>query len=316
MKKSFILLLLASFIGAQVNAQVIHIKTEEENVLSLAEAVSGYQFTPKRIYGFEWIKDHGKYSYSNNSRGLMVADLSGKEEEVLNIVELNSKLGTDFFYFANLKWRNENEFIINQGQTIATYNLKNTSGKVITLLDDAENITFNNQLEYVAYTKGNNLFISSVDVFKEHAITDYEDKNIVSGQSIARSEMGITQGIFWSPSGESIAFYQKDETRVADYPLLNIIPTPGKLMSIKYPMAGQDSERAKIGIFSIKSGETNYIDAKNGEDYYLTNLAWTPDDQFILLAEVARSQKHIWMQKYAASGRSEERRVGKESTSR
>ena len=71
------------------------------------------------------------------------------------------------------------------------------------------------------------------------AVTNNSDPNIVSGQSIARSEFGITNGLFWSKNGSYLAFYQKDETNVHNYPLLNNSETPGSLMSIKYPMAGQ-----------------------------------------------------------------------------
>ena len=43
-----------------------------------------------------------------------------------------------------------------------------------------------------------------------------------------------------------VAFYEKDETDVHDYPLLNINQTPGSLKSVKYPMAGQPSEYGKV----------------------------------------------------------------------
>lgn len=304
MKKNLVILLLVSLFTLTTNAQVHQVKTEGDD-LTLAEAVVGqyFQFRPNSLFGFEWIPNQNKYSYLKDFQTLMMGDISGKEEVLLHISEINSALGTEFFYFANLKWRNENAFLLNQGNTIVIYDIKNKTGKIIKLPKDAENVTFNDQLEQVAYTKENNLYISSVDTFEEKAITEFTDKNIVSGQSIARSEMGIDGGIFWSPSGQSIAFYQKDETLVADYPLLDINPTPGELKSIKYPMAGQDSERAKLGVYSIEKGTTNYISTRNGTDYYLTNVAWTPDDQFVLLAEVARSQKHIWMQKYQASGK-------------
>ncbi len=85
------------------------------------------------------------------------------------------------------------------------------------------------------------------------AITKNTDKNIVSGQSIARNEFGIEKGLFWSDKGNFLAFYQKDETEVADYPLLDVTTTPGSLISIKYPMAGQKSEKPRVGIYNCKT---------------------------------------------------------------
>jgi dipeptidyl-peptidase-4 len=52
----------------------------------------------------------------------------------------------------------------------------------------------------------------------------------------------------------------------------------------------------------LNDKKTNFIVAEHGEENYLTNVCWTPDEKYILLAEVARSQKQIWVQKYRANG--------------
>lgn len=51
--------------------------------------------------------------------------------------------------------------------------------------------------------------------------------------------------MFWSNDENMLAFYQKDESEVADYPLLDIESTPGELVNLKYPMAGYKSENLK-----------------------------------------------------------------------
>jgi len=76
-------------------------------------------------------------------------------------------------------------------------------------------------------------------------VTNELNEAIVSGQFFARNEFGIKEGIFWSPKAAYLAYYQKDQSEVADYPLLDITETPGKLQSIKYPMIGQKSENLK-----------------------------------------------------------------------
>ena len=60
---------------------------------------------------------------------------------------------------------------------------------------------------------------------------------------------------------------------MADYPLLDINETPGKLESIKYPMIGQKSEKPKVGIYNLATGKTVFIAPRNNSDDYLTNLA-------------------------------------------
>jgi dipeptidyl-peptidase-4 len=65
-------------------------------------------------------------------------------------------------------------------------------------------------------------------------------------------------------------------------------------------MAGQTSEKPRIGIFHLATKKTVYIQPRGASDDYFTNLAWTPDEQFILVAEVNRDQNHMWLNLYDA----------------
>jgi dipeptidyl-peptidase-4 len=152
----------------------------------------------------------------------------------------------------------------------------------------------------LAFTLDNNLYIATANDPKK-AITRNTDKNIVSGQAIHRYEFGISKGTFWSPNGNYLAFYQKDETNVTDYPLVDVTTYPASLNNIKYPMAGQKSEMAKIGIFDIKTSKTIYLNIDTKDEHYLTNLSWTPDEKHVLVAEVNRGQNHFTYNMYDAN---------------
>ncbi len=125
--------------------------------------------------------------------------------------------------------------------------------------------------------------------------------SIVRGQSIARNEFGIYKGTFWSPKGSYLAFYQKNESEVADYPLLDISITPGTLRSIKYPMAGQKSEYAQVGIFNPKNNRITYLRVSGEREQYLTNLAWDPNEKYVYVVIVNRAQNHIKFNQYNVS---------------
>ena len=93
-----------------------------------------------------------------------------------------------------------------------------------------------------AYTKGQSLYINDGN---EVCVAESENNQITYGQSVSRNEFGINGGIFWSPSGEKLAFYRKDESRVTDFPLLDINTRTGTLMSIKYPMVRRERFRLR-----------------------------------------------------------------------
>lgn len=272
--------------------------------LSLEDAVMEQyrRFYPKSLPMFSWVPNTDCYTYLDSYTKLMKASVGNSAaNELLNIKEFNEKLNANMTWFSGLEWKDENEFWINDGQSFFSYNVVHEKGKLLHNLDkNSENAIFHNTTESVAFTKDNNVYIN-IELGLEIIVTDNEDKNIVSGQAIARSEFGITNGLFWSPDGGYLAYYQKDETNVHDYPLLDNSTTPGTLKSIKYPMAGQSSEKAKVGIYNIKNRSTSFIKPRQGEENYLTNLSWTKDNKYLFVAEVNRDQNHMWLNVYEAS---------------
>ena len=150
-----------------------------------------------------------------------------------------------------------------------------------------------------AYTKGQSLYINDGS---EICVAESENNQITYGQSVSRNEFGINSGIFWSPSGDKLAFYRKDESRVTDFPLLDINTRTGTLMSIKYPMNGMESEEIKLGIYDLASKSTVWCDVNDfGYDRYLCDISWSPDDKYVLIQVLDRTQKHMRLNMYRAS---------------
>ena len=274
----------------------------QQKELTLKDAVMGQYrlFGPDRIYGFQWIPSTDTYSYfSKNYQTLYKSSIkSTKEQEWFTLQTVNAIMGSELTSFFGLEWKNTTEFFINDGTKFYLFNTASATGKLIHGLDEtSENALFHKASGNIAFTKENNVYLNTLEGLKL-IVTDNSDKNVVSGAAIARSEFGITGGLFWSPNGQHLAFYQKDETKVHNYPLVDINKTPGELMPIKYPMAGQLSENPRIGIFHIATKQTVFISPKGAKDDYLTNFTFTPDNNFILIAEVNRDQNHMWLNVY------------------
>ena len=135
----------------------------------------------------------------------------------------------------------------------------------------------------------------------EIVITDFTDKNIVSGQSVSRNEFGISGGLFPSPNNSLLAFYQKDESHVTTFPLLDITSRTGSLVEIKYPMNGMASERVKVGVYNTDKRKSVYLNVTDfDEERYLTNLSWSPDSKTIYVQVLNRAQKEMHLNAYCA----------------
>ncbi|NUY82648.1 DPP IV N-terminal domain-containing protein [Flavobacterium sp. MAH-1] len=291
-----ITLALSLFVAVSASAQTQTL-TLEQGVLQQFR-----QFRADGMLGFQWIPNTSNYVFfGEGGRKLMTASQANQTaSELVTLADLNKATGADFKGFFGIVFKNSDAFILASGTKYYEYNFKTKSGKMLAEIPaEAENATWNEDHNGIAFTEANNLYFWKDGAKK--AVTSESNKGIVSGASIARNEFGINGGIFWSPKGNLLAFYQKDETEVADYPLLDINETPGKLVNIKYPMIGQKSEKPKVGIYNIASGKSVFISPKGASDDYLTNLSWTPDEKFVLVAEVNRAQNNMHLNLYDAN---------------
>ena len=136
---------------------------------------------------------------------------------------------------------------------------------------------------------------------KIHNVTNFTDKNIICGQSVSRNEFGISGGLFPSPDNTLLAFYQKDESKVTTFPLLDITSRTGSLVEIKYPMNGMASERVSVGVYDVATQKVVYLAVTDfDEERYLTNLSWSPDSKTIYVQVLNRAQKEMHLNAYCA----------------
>ena len=185
-------------------------------------------------------------------------------------------------------WVNDNEYRFMDGRSIATARID-------------ENLeTPQAPQGWTAFSVGNSLYIT--DTKDTVAVAVSNDREIVYGQSVSRNEFGINRGVFWAPSGRKLAFYRKDESRVTDFPLLNILTRTGELQLLKYPMNGMDSEIVSLGIYDLDKGSTVYLNVPEfTPERFLTNISWSPDDKSVYVQVLDRTQHHMKLNQYCAA---------------
>jgi dipeptidyl-peptidase-4 len=260
-------------------------------------------FRADKLLGFQWIPNTNKYVYYTDgaSKIMLASTTDSKAKELITLSEINAALGTKLKSFSGLEWIDANTILISEENKYYSYSVTSKSGKIIQVTPDtAENQTFDSNKQNLAFTEKNNLYFFNKNKEKI-AVTTETNQGIVSGQAIARNEFGIKNGIFWSPKSSYLAFYQKDQSEVADYPLLDITETPGKLINLKYPMIGQKSEKPKVGIYNLSTNKRVFISPKSGvSDDYLTNISWSSDEKYVLIAELNRAQNDMNLNVYDA----------------
>jgi len=277
--------------------------------LSLEMSVLGYNqaektgFRPQNLMSAQWIPGTKTYSYLLQRMAGVVVVANGVNDTI-TLAEVSEAAGLKMRYIPFVEWTNSNSFIFSNKNSYYTYHVKEKKSELLLeYKEGAENRDLHAASKQCAITIKQNLYIATAEE-KMGVVTHFSNKEFVAGKAIARFEFGISKGTFWSSDGEKLAFYQKDESNVHDYPLLDMTKTPGELKTVKYPMAGQKSELAKAGVYNTKSKKITYLETNHGDlgkEHYLTNLSWDPTNQFIFLAEVNRDQNHMKLNKYDAS---------------
>lgn len=292
-----IILLFSFFLALTSQAQLKKI-TLEDAVMQQNRA-----FRADKLSGFQWIPNTNKYVFYTDmfTKMMSASTTDAKATELVSLTDINTALQTKLKNFMGVEWLDATTLLVSEKGNYFIYNLATKSGQLFKQFpENAENKTFDKTKQNVAYTAKNNLFVLN-SKNETIMVASRTNEAIVSGQFIARSEFGISNGIFWSPKSSYLAFYQKDQTEVADYPLLDITETPGKLINIKYPMIGQKSEKPKVGIYNMATGNTIFIAPRGNSDDYLTNLSWSSDEKYVLIAELNRAQNDMNLNVYDAN---------------
>ena len=280
-----------------------------QNKLTLEQAVAEQNttFSPKKIPHLQWVKGANSYSYKKNIKGqdwiMMVNAETGGEVEVIGFNGLNQIINTTAYIglqeLPEITWVDPYNFYFYHIRGYWHYDIqKRTLERLVGHANNGASNEFHFGTKQIAYTLDNNVFFATAEEAKND-ITNY-GTDTVCGQAIHRFEFGISKGIFWAPKGSAIAFYEKDESFVSTYSIKNYELAPASDGTFKYPMAGQNSERARVGIHHTAKGETVYLENVGEPDHYYTNLAWGPEDKYVYVAELNRDQDKMDLNKYDA----------------
>ncbi len=290
-----------AFAGAALVALSAQAQKKQYTIAEATNGISG-ALAPKGLKQVSWEPGTNKMYQVANDAWFSTHFPDGKVDTVLRLKELNEATGGKMKGIPSIKWIDKGYIYYQTGNDLKK-GTKTAGGFMwenwTSLPEKAANTVIDKSLN-VAYTIENNLYIIKKDK-QTVQLTDDKNKDIINGGStVHRNEFGIEGGIFFSPNGNKLAYYHMDQTMVADYPVVNWLKTPAVNENVKYPMAGGTSHQVQLRVYSLSTGKTVTIQTTGPKDQYLTNISWSPDEQYVFIAVVNRDQDHIWLNQYNA----------------
>lgn len=251
---------------------------------------------PKTLKQLQWIPGTTSFCWVENET-LIRSDLQNRQiDSLFKATDLPGNLKR----MPILKLIENDCVMYRKGEEITVLGYKSMSvQRTFKLAENSENIDYSPDYNSLAYTVGDDLFLNVGNYVSQ--VNQNDSPGIKFGQSVHRNEFGISKGTFWSNTGKYLAFYRLDESMVTRYPLVSLESKPAESKPIAYPMAGQTSHHVKVGVYKVDSGNTIYLQTGEPADQYLTNVVWSPDDKFILVAIVNRDQNEMKLNQYNAA---------------
>jgi dipeptidyl-peptidase-4 len=273
--------------------------------LSMSDAILKGRgaLAPANLKQLQWIPGTEQFTHVYNNKIVRVNAPDLKTDSLNVLPDINA--GLKKFNSKNLEvlpmfnWVDARQFWFSNGKEVYTWSQEGGLDQKNTYPADAENADINPASFLVAYNKDKGLYISNGG--KSQLIAQSEEDGIVYGKSVHREEFGISKGTFWSPSGHLLAFYRMDERMVTKYPIYVLDSMPAQARMIRYPYAGTPSHHVTVGVFNTQTGEKIYLQTGEPAEQYLTNVSWTPDDKYILVAVLNREQNHMWLKQFDAA---------------
>ena len=280
---------------------------QEKKMLTPMDAsYNNYDVYPKSK-SYKWLGDTDKFVFAEGNELRYQSPGEKSSHTLISIDMLNSIAkengSEEFKRMPNITWTDMYSgyfYQVNPDATISlnTLSLKDKSITTITSFPaNAENVTINEATMRVAYTIDNDLYIANG---KKQIRVTKNPEHVIAGQSVHRNEFAIDGGIFWSPDGSRLAYYQMDESMVTDYPLVDITTRIATEKPIKYPMAGMTSHIVKLHVYNVKKGKDVVMKTGEPEEHYLTAITWNNDNEKVYIGILNRGQDTLNFNEYDA----------------
>ena len=185
----------------------------------------------------------------------------------------------------------------------------------------AVNLTYSPDSTKLAFTRENDLYVVNVSDGVETRLTFDGSDVILNGYAswVYYEEIfgrpTRYRAFWWSPDSRKLAFYRFDNSNVPMFPIYSAFADPeggasqsqspkvtdlalgGSLSETRYPKAGQENPKVRIGIVDVEQtvsdGKVVWADFDEHQDQYFGPPFWSPDSREFFVPRMPRLQNTL-----------------------
>lgn len=164
---------------------------------------------------------------------------------------------------------------------------------------EEKDVEFSPDGHFLAFVRSNDLYLFDVTAKKESRLTSDGSDQLLNGtlswvyweEIFGRRDIGY----WWSPDSRSIAYLQTDETGVAESTFVDFQPVQERIIHQRYPKAGDQNPRVRVGILNIASLKTHWINLSEKPFEWILRVKWLPDSQRVSVQTMTRPQTESYL---------------------
>jgi dipeptidyl-peptidase-4 len=211
---------------------------------------------------------------------------------------VDAATGEETSYTPNAQDADAARVAVNNGDIF--YNTGQKERKQLTDTEGEENNpTLSPDGSKVAFTRDRDLYVLDMESGDEQRITNDGSDVIYNGWSswvyfeeiLGRSTR--FKAFWWSPNSQRIAFMRFDDSPVDIFPIHSVEDSYGTLIEQRYPKAGFDNPKVKIGVARLDDNFITWADYDQEDDQYFGMPYWTPESNKLWTQWMNRNQDHL-----------------------
>jgi dipeptidyl-peptidase-4 len=164
---------------------------------------------------------------------------------------------------------------------------------------DEKDVEFSPDGRYLAFVRSNDLYLFDISAKKESRLTSDGSGKLLNGtlswvyweEIFGRRDIAY----WWSPDSRSIAYLQTDESGVPESTFVDFQPIHERIILQRYPKAGEQNPRVRVGVLNLSSPETHWINLSDKPFEWILRVKWLPDSQRISVQTMTRSQTESYL---------------------
>jgi dipeptidyl-peptidase-4 len=148
----------------------------------------------------------------------------------------------------------------------------------------------------VSFIRDHNLWVVSIADGRERAITQDGVEEVRKGELdwVYPEELDIKTAYWWAPDSSAIAYFEMDESKVAQYPLVDFAAFDGEAEMERYPPAGGANPVVHVFVAALNGGsEPKQMDTGADTNIYIPRVNWLPDSKHLLIQRLNRAQNAL-----------------------